>query len=237
MSNRHSGGYGMSIKGVPFLTMWYSGTDTGFSIGIKHLERNIHLTMCSRKNLLNFHITDTKKDPQKVWEVEMTPDELLRRTERVIKRLIRFYWWGSKYYQFSDNLHDIIESYSSDSISTRDIELDPFVIELSSDDFTQKKRIRDGYHQGMRAGIVYRKDELYIVVPITRYRLVEINVDFFKSPLNELPPIQGFSRYFDYLDEERIFETSPHFNEEYRDRCKVAILGLLSEAGYDTNDD
>ena len=231
MTGRQKGKYGMSIRGIPFLSLWYDGNDTGVSFGIKHLDRDIHLTMYSRGEILNFHISDSGKIPRKVWETEMTVDELLHLTKKIIRKINRYYWWGSKYYQFSDNLHKILESHNKNNVLFSELDLDPFIKEICSKEFLQKKRIRDGFNEGFRVGLIPSRSDWYIAIPFTRYRMVKINVDLFKSPLRKFPSIEGMARYIQYLDDEGMFEKSEYFDEEYRDNCKSAIIGLLSEMG------
>ncbi|MCK5548867.1 MAG: hypothetical protein KAI64_07610, partial [Thermoplasmata archaeon] len=80
-------------------------------------------------------------------------------------------------------------------------------------------------------GLQFKRNNDYLIVPISNNYLIKINADIRKTALIKLPTVEGLLRYLDYLEEEHIFEQMKDFTEEKLLELRNIIVGALAEAG------
>lgn len=229
MPRRVEGSYDIAVRGEPLLGMWLSGNNTGASFGIKTHSRNVHVTVFLRDNLLNCHITDTGKVPQKIWEKSMLIDDLRDIYDEFAANCEKKYYWHQRYYQLSDDFIEQIILFA-ESPGVRDYDIEPLIKASYGDDVLIKKRIRRGFYDGQKMGFVIKGGDWHYAVPYDKRNMLVINTEMEKTPFWEIPTVQGFTRYFDYLDEEHILEQTVLSDPDRVERMRYALFGALAEA-------
>jgi hypothetical protein len=232
MSQRRTSYTNLAIRDVPFLGMWWSGREFGGSFGIrmKGVSRNVHLTVVLRDGVLNCHITDTAKKPEKIWEANMPIREFETISEEFMASCVRRYYWFQRYYQFSDSLLKAIRGLGN-SGGMREYDMAPFFEAFLEKDIFVKKRIRKGFYEGQKIGITSEGDDLFFVIPFSRKNMIIMNSDSRKTPFGRTPTIQGISRYIDYVEEERILEQTDLFEPDRKKQIEAAFVSMPTEGG------
>lgn len=211
------------IKGL-----WLRGTENGVNIGIKTNKKgcNIHLTIYfdAKSKFLNAHITDERKKTKKVWEEEMDVREIEIISKEIEEKCVKRYLWYQKYYQLNSKLLQSFE-FSEDSPLPK-VDLGEIIKVANFEDILIKKRLRTGYKEGSVLGLIFKKDECYMVIP-AEHKMFILNSDLRKTPLGELPTVKGIYRYFDYLEEERIYEKLNLITEELKAKVQMEIIEML----------
>jgi hypothetical protein len=238
MSKRIKDELDIHIENIPFLGIWTSGNETGASMGFKTgMSRNVHLTTYFRNGILNAHIRDTAKEPSKVWEMEMTIDELRDNFEEFKETCFKRYYWFQRYFQLNKNLlHTIGLSKDSKEFNARNLDFASLLKVAYKEDLYFKKRIRKGYSEGFRPGFIVIGEDTYFVCPINKKQMFIVNTEIEKTPMWKVPITQGIHRYLDYLDEEQILEQSERFSKDKINEIKVTLLGVLAEEGIDVEE-
>lgn len=233
MSKRTKDEMNLTIRGVPFFGFWWSGKENIVSFGMKTgLSRNVHLTILLHDNILNAHITDTAKDPKKVWEMEMSLDELKQIAMKSMTSFIKRYYWYQKYYQSRpDILETLGISPELGQQPRKNHDMVNYIKVFNNEDPFIKKRIRKGVREGFRPGLIFKGDDTYFICPLDKKNIFIVNAEIKKTPLWKIPTTQGFFRFIDYLDEEGILEDFFRLNEEKMNQMKVTLLGVLAEEG------
>ncbi|TET90293.1 MAG: hypothetical protein E3J35_07275 [Methanomassiliicoccales archaeon] len=225
------------VRGVPFVGMWSTGNETGISFGIRTGQlRNIHVTSYTRDGIMNCHITDTAKDPQKIWEQEIPISDIENLHDEFVKHHVKRYYWFQRYLQFSDRFVDALMTWGKTK-GVREYDIGPIFEALLSNDILTRKRIRKGFQEGMRAGVVRRGSDIYFVAPFEKKKMLFMNTDVKKNIFWRLPPTQGYDIYFDYIEKEGIIEDSGIFSSEKKELVKAAFLGLMADAGIETDEE
>ena len=225
----------LTLKDMPFFGFWWSGNETGVSFGMKTgLSRNVHLTLFLRDNIINAHITDTAKDPRKVWEMEMSLEELKQIAMESMPSFIKKYYWHQRYYQINPDLLETLGlTPELEHRSWKNYDIVSYIKAFQTEEPLIKKRIRKGFKEGFRPGFIFTGDDTYFICPMDKKNIFIVNAEIKKTPLWKIPTTQGFFRFMDYLDEEQIFEEFTKMNEEKMEQMKVTLLGVLAEEGID----
>jgi hypothetical protein len=219
-----------TFKRIPLSGMWLSGRGFGASFGIKNpsSSRNVHVTVYFRDEILNCHITDTAKDPERIWEKEMHLSEFETLYHEFISKCIRRYYWHQKYLRLSDRVLNTIKSLGETG-GLEEFDATPLLEGYLNEDFLVKTRLRTGFYEGQKMGFLPRRNELYFTIPFEKRKMVIINSDTRKTPFWKIPTVQGFTRYFEYLVEEEILERAVMSNPERRKQLEAAFHGMLAE--------
>ena len=219
------------IRDIPFFGMWWSSREFGGSFGIRMrgLSRNVHLTIVLRDGILNCHITDTAKKPEKVWEANMPICEFETISEEFLATCVRRYYWFQRYYHFSDSLLETLRVLG-DSGGMREYDVAPLYEAFLDEDIFVKKRIRKGFHEGQKIGFISKGDDLFFVISFSQKNMIIMNSDPKKTPFGRTPTFQGFLRYMDYLEEERILEQTDLLEPGKKKQIEAAFLSMLTEA-------
>lgn len=233
MSKRVKDEINLVVKDIPFIGFWWSGNDTGVSFGLKTgMSRNVHFTVYLRNNIMNAHITDTIKNPKKVWEMEISIADLEMIAKEVMTTMIKKYPWYRRYYQLNEYILDKMGlSPDKREETKRNWDMAETIKYHYMDDILVKRRMRKALKEGFRPGFIFKGEETYFVCPIDKKNMFIVNAEVQKTPLWKIPTVQGFFRFMDYLDEEKIFEQFAQMNKEKMEQMKVTLLGVLAEAG------
>jgi hypothetical protein len=228
---RNTTNQNISIAGIPFIGFWWSGNDTGLSVGLKTgLSRNIHITTFLRDDVLNCHITDTGKSPSKIWEMKLPISSMESIADEFINTSIQKYSWFKRYYQLSPDLYQVLAySFNQSNMNFINYDVEPVIRGFLNEDALVRKRIRSGYHEGARLGFIFEDDNDYIVFPLDKNQIFIHNTDIKKTVLWKFPFTQGLFRYLDYIEQEQILDQSKKFSKEKMDQIGTAIMGIIGE--------
>ena len=236
MSQRKKWGTNLMIGNAPFFGMWWSSRDFGISFGIKMKgsPRSVHLTIVFRDDALNCHITDTAKNPKKVWEANMSVVEFFPIYQEFQATCMRRYYWHQKYYQLDDGIVETMRVLEN-SKGTEEYVVAPLLEAYLNEDIFVKKRIRKGFHEGQRFGFIFEGDDPFFVIPFSKKNMFVTNSDLRKTPFWRIPTVQGFPRYFDYLEEEGLLEQAILFEPDRKIQVEAALMSILAKA--ESNED
>lgn len=227
------------LRDVNLSVIWCSGNETGYSIGFKTgiKGRNIHLTSYSRNGVLNCHLTDTGKDPPKVWEKYMREDDFERLGERFSKECLKKYRWYHSYYPLSFDYEKLIETkQKNEKTELWEYDFEKWLDGFLSKGALIKTRLRKAYKNGPNIGFFNSKGKSYIAIPLEKNLMLAIDTDLEKTPFWEIPIVQGYSRLIDYLTQERIFEQMKTLTPEDKEDFKNALIGTLLDKGVEPED-
>ncbi len=230
MTERIQSSTTFTVKHIPFFGLWWSSRGSGGSFGIKNSDssRNVHVTIYLRDDIFNCHITDTAKDPEKVWEKEMHVSEFESLYHEFVSNCVKRYFWHQKYLQLSDEVLETIKSLGEQG-GLEEYDATPLFEDYLTEDILVKKRIRTGFYEGQKMGFLPRRKELFFAIPFEKRKMVVINTAIHKTPFWNIPTVQGFTRYFEYLDEEQILEQAILSDPERRREMEAALHGMLAE--------
>ncbi len=221
----------LSINKIPLLGIWMGPTTSGVSIGFRMPGRDVHLTTYfdQEKMLLNSHITDSMKSPKKQWEMWMSlanPEELMK---EFMKQSFKRYYRFSTYYQLSDELHQLMGLQAGGIPKNFDIK--PMLSGFLAEDSLVKRRIRRGFREDPKLGIIFRRNDTYLAMPLDERMMFVINMEPTRSAFWKFPPFQGLHRYLEYLEKEGLDEQLLTMDEEKKQMLSAEILGVLAEHG------
>ena len=230
MTERIQSSTTFTVKHIPFFGLWWSSRGSGGSFGIKNLSssRNVHVTIYLRDDIFNCHITDTAKDPERVWEKEMHISEFETLYHEFVSNCVKTYYWHQKYLQLTDDVLDTIKSLGEQG-GLEEYDATPLFEDYLTEDILVKKRIRTGFYEGQKMGFLPRRKELFFAIPFEKRKMMVINSDIRRTPFWNIPTVQGFTRYIEYLEEEQILEQAIMSYPERRRQLEAAFHGLLAD--------
>lgn len=223
------------FENIPIIGMWFSYNETRLSFGLrtKLKNRNIRLTTFCDGNVLNTHLKDSGKEKELIWFNEIPISEVIEIAHELQNTLLKQYYWFQTYFQFSEKLFEtLINSGRTFEEKNKDYDISIFIKAFLTENSLIKKRIRKGYYEGKKPGFIFQKDNVYLVFPYEKKKMLIMNADLRKTPLYKFPTVEGLYKFFDHIEKEEILENSPRYNEEHWKQLQAAYISLLSQKGF-----
>lgn len=222
----------VTVDDIVLTEFGFIEASSGIIVFMRLPGRDIHLTYYLRDGRVNCHITDSAKNPPKVWEVEMDAKELVEKVTRSFGRSVTRYEWNETYLMLQEPLMRLMTQFSVFPGESGEYNLLDTIRILSSargeDDLLKRTRIRDGLKIGNRLGFQYSATQSYIVFPLDEKTCFRMNADIRRGFLGRTPFAMGIQRYMRYIETELTEEdVSAFLDESTVLRVKAAIETAL----------
>lgn len=231
---REIGKTNLTFYGTRFFTLWYSGNDTGGSFGVAWGERNVHLTVWFRGDIMNCHITD---DDNRIWEKTMTLTELKAILAKTQEKCIGNWSAREKMIVLDPERLDAWKKNSTTQGRREDVDLGGYIRDILPvflESGGIEARIGNIMKGSILFGLQYRRFKWHFVIAAPSGEMLRWPVDPTKGPLRRVPTIQGFRRYMKYLEKEGFFDhIAPSIGEETIQRLarevELAVIQVTGE--------
>lgn len=227
----------MTVDDIALMEFGFAESSSGMVFYTRLPGRNIHLTYFERAGVMNCHLKDTDRRPEKVWETTIGIQELANKLMRSLKRSIRRYNWNETYLMFQQPMIELIGQFSDfdkgDGRQTFNLldTLRVFSSVKADDDLLTRARIRKGFALGNRPGFQYSLSQSYVVFPLDMHMCFQMNADFKRSILGKTPFGQGILRYMRYLEAELTdTDIEACFDRDTITKAKAAMETALLES-------
>jgi len=226
----------MTFYGSEFLRLWYSGNDTGGSIGVAWGKRNVHMTVWFKDEVMNCHITDGSV---RVWEKSITLKELesiLRRMER--KCIGR--WKPHHRIMVLDPAR--LDAWNRNTVikgKKEQVDLGRYISEIAPAFFASHgefARIEDIMGKTQLFGLQRSRLGWNFVIADPSGAIIRWPVNPARSPLYKVPTVQGMLRFMRYIEKEGFFDyIAPSISKEAIERLarEVELAALQMSEGHD----
>lgn len=227
----------LTVDDIALLEFGFAESSSGMIFYMRLPGRDIHLTYFERNEEINCHITDSQREPQRVWEISMGTQELAERLTRALRRSVSRYNWNEKYWMFQQPMLDLMGQFSGTDEgdeSSRFNLLDTVRLVSSlerEEDLILRARIREGMALGNRPGFQYSLSQSYIVFPFDERMCFRMNADYRKSYVGKTPFGMGILRYMKYLQEELTeVDMKAFIDQDTIEKAKTAMETAILES-------
>ena len=219
----------VTVGDTLIMPLWSRGKGVGWQIGLKLKipDRNIHLTVYSRNDVLNAHVTDTTVK-ERIWEDVKTKDELEKIALEFRNKCIKSYGPNDTFLEFDGCLFSPFISPHLDKKGNMFHDIGPMLVKTESEDIIKKSNISEAYKRGFAIGVIRKLWGEYLVIPVEKDKMLYLNSNIKRTPLWKLPPCRGVFELIKYIEKSKVLEESPHFNEDRLKEVELAMTGYVA---------
>jgi|WetSurMetagenome_2_1015567.scaffolds.fasta_scaffold238337_2 hypothetical protein len=233
----------VTIRDTPIIEGGFNESKDGFIYHCNTPGRNIHLTCYSRDGKVNAHIKDSDFGDEKVWEVEMSVDEVNTQAHKWVMTSIKQYHGNKKYWQMKDDfflsLRNLFQTNLMDSKVEFDLEkiIKDIGLMKGKSQLVKWVRIRDGI-ETKAPGLLFSKTQSYLVAPINEHQMVQFNTNLKKTIFGMTPFGMGIMTYYRYLEKKGILTKQQILNDPMKKKALTALEAslIMETQGIKTSD-
>lgn len=197
----------LTLADIPIVSMYFSPTVSGFTMGVQSLERNVKLTYCvNLAGEIDCHIKD---NGEIIWQKTCPQEEMMKRLEQAFDKSA--YKWNprQKIAVLNPELLAYFNKPGSYDKKTMNFELEGFLthaIQMAKDIFRGKTRLGDVVKEQSVFGLQKRWSGMWIVIASPDGFGIRFPLRTDKGILGEMYMFQALEIYFDYLDEQGLLK-------------------------------
>jgi hypothetical protein len=197
----------LTLADIPIMSMYFSPTVSGFTMGLRSLQRNVKLTYCvNLAGEVDCHIKD---DGKVIWQKTCPQEEMMKRLEKAFKKSIYEWKPRQKIIIFNPELLDYFNQLSLDNRKTINVDLEGYLtyaIEMVKEIIRGKTRLKDVVKDKPVFGLQKRWSGMWIVMAEPDGMGFRFPLRSDKGLLGEIFMFQGLEFYFGYLDEQGLLD-------------------------------
>lgn len=207
MTDRKRSNLHLTIADIPLISMYLSPTVSGFTMGVRSIERNVKLIYCvNLAGEVDCHIKD---NGEVIWQKTCPQEEMMKRMERAFRKSIYKWKPRHKIIILDQELLDYFNQPSSDDPKKINYELEGFLkhaVQMAREIFNGENRIGDVVKSQPVFGLQKRLSGMFIVIASPDGFGIRFPLRTDKGLLGEMYMFQALEIYFDYLDEQGLLK-------------------------------
>lgn len=207
MTDRKRSNLHLTIADIPLISMYLSPTVSGFTMGVRSLERNVKLTYCvNLAGEVDCHIKD---NGEIIWQKTCPQEEMMKRIEKAFRKSVYKWKPRHKIIILNQEQMEYFNQPSSGDLKTSNFELEDFLklaVQMAREIFCGENRIGDVVKDQPVLGLQKRWSGMYIVIAAPDRFGIRFPLRADKGLLGELYMFQALEIYFDYLDEQGLLK-------------------------------
>ncbi len=218
------------------LGFWASGKNNYVHLGIEMpgiKKRNVHLTLGRVNNNLDCHISDynyIKGIRTEPWRSDpFSIDDLESIFEEFIDSLVCEYDEDEEYQEFDlPSYARFADDIDWEGRKVARFDMLPMFQGIASGTLSQKRRIFDGYLNGMNPGIIQQQGIPIFIIPFEENHMLKFDFKNSNPLFKEVPLFEGIEFLFEYLGKQGLLEKNFKRNMPSTEEIEAAILGVIS---------